>query len=71
MSLLPYIGPACALGLDSLASAAVEAALLTSAEHDDSTLTFDASFWAAMVDRSCYVMARRAGRSMLSAITSK
>lgn len=52
-------------------TAAVEAALLTSAEHNDSTLSFDPSFWAAMVDRSRYVMARRAGRTMLSAITSR
>jgi len=52
-------------------TATVKATLLTSAEHDDSPFTFDPSFWAAMVDLSRYVMARRAGRSMLSAITSK
>ena len=52
-------------------TAAIEAALLTSADHDAATLTFDATFWTTMVERSRYVMARRAGRSILSAITTR
>ena len=31
----------------------------------------DAAFWTGMVERSRYVMARRAGRSILSAITPR
>lgn len=50
-------------------TAAIEAALLTCVERDSETLSLDAAFWTAMVDRSRYVMARRAGRTMLSAIT--
>lgn len=50
---------------------AIEAALLTSIELDSETLSFDAAFWTAMVERSRYVMARRAGRPMLSAITAR
>jgi len=50
-------------------TAAIEAALLTSVEHDSETLSLDATFWTTMVDRSRYVMARRAGRIMVSAIT--
>jgi hypothetical protein len=50
-------------------TAAIEAALLTSADQDSETLGFDATFWNAMVERSRYVMARRAGRIMVSAIT--
>jgi len=50
-------------------TAAIEAALLTSAEQDSQTLSWDAAFWNAMVERSRYVMARRAGRIMVSAIT--
>ena len=52
-------------------TAAIEAALLTSVESDSETLSFDAAFWNTMVDRSRYVMARRAGRNMLSAITAR
>jgi hypothetical protein len=50
-------------------TAAIEAALLTSATQDSQTLSWDAAFWNAMVERSRYVMARRAGRIMVSAIT--
>jgi len=46
-------------------TAAIEAALLTSVEHDQATLTFDKAFWDTMVERSRYVTARRAGRSFL------
>ena len=52
-------------------TAAIEAALLSSADHDVETLQFDAAFWAQMVERSRYVKARHAGRSMLTAITSR
>ena len=52
-------------------TAAIEAALLLSSAHDSPTLTLDASFWATMVERSRYVMARHAGRSALTAITSR
>jgi hypothetical protein len=52
-------------------TAAIEAALLTCAERDVATLTLDAAFWTTMVERSRYVMARRAGRSILSAITPR
>ena len=41
-------------------TSAIEAALLLSAERDAPTLTFDAGFWAQMVERSRYVMARHA-----------
>ena len=51
-------------------TSAIEAALLLSADRDTQTLTFDAAFWAQMVERSRYVMARHAGRSMLTAITN-
>lgn len=51
-------------------TSAIEAALLLSAERDAPTLTFDAAFWAQMVERSRYVMARHATRSMLTAITN-
>ena len=46
-------------------TAAIEAALLTSADTDSETLTLSPSLWSAMVERSRYVMARRAGRSTL------
>ena len=52
-------------------TAAIEAALLTCAERDAATLTLNASFWTTMVERSRYVMARRAGRLILSAITPR
>jgi hypothetical protein len=52
-------------------TAAIEAALLTSTEQDSDTLSWDAAFWTTMVDRSRYVMARRAGRVMVSAITTR
>ena len=52
-------------------TAAIEAALLTCAERDVATLKLDAAFWTTMVERSRYVMARRAGRSILSAITPR
>ncbi len=52
-------------------TAAIEAALLTSADSDTQTLVFDSTFWSAMVERSRYVMARRAGRPMLTTITSR
>jgi hypothetical protein len=52
-------------------TAAVEAALLLGSGLDSETLTMDAAFWAQMVERSRYVMARHAGRSMLTAITSR
>ena len=52
-------------------TAAIEAALLTCAERDVATLILDAAFWTTMVERSRYVMARRAGRSILSAITPR
>jgi len=39
--------------------------LLTSADTDAETLTLSASLWSAMVERSHYVMARRACRLML------
>ena len=52
-------------------TAAIEAALLSSVDHDAETLQFDAAFWAQMVERSRYVKARHAGRSMLTAITSR
>ncbi len=51
-------------------TSAIEAALLLSAERDAPTLTFDAGFWAQMVERSRYVMARHATRSMVMAITN-
>jgi hypothetical protein len=51
-------------------TSAIEAALLLSAERDAPTLTFDAGFWALMVERSRYVMARHATRSMVMAITN-
>ena len=46
-------------------TAAIEAALLTNADTDSKTLTFSASLWSAMVERSGYVMARRACRLIL------
>ena len=46
-------------------TAAIEAALLTSADTDSESLTLSASLWSAMVERSRYVMARRAGRLIL------
>ena len=46
-------------------TAAIEAALLTSADTDSETLTLSPTVWSAMVERSRYVMARRAGRSIL------
>lgn len=52
-------------------TAAVEAALLLSMAHDAETLVFDTGFWAQMVERSRYVMARHAARPMLTAITSR
>jgi len=52
-------------------TAAVEAALLLSSGRDSDTLTLDAAYWSQMVERSRYVMARHAGRSMLSAITAR
>jgi len=52
-------------------TAAIEAALLTSVERDCETLSFDPAFWTTMVERSRYVMARRAGRPMLGAITGR
>lgn len=52
-------------------TAAVEAALLTSVDTDSSTLTFPASFWSAMVERSRYVAARRAGRSALGPLKTR
>ena len=52
-------------------TAAVEAALLLSMARDADTLVFDAAFWAQMVERSRYVMARHAGRPMLTAITHR
>lgn len=52
-------------------TAAVEAALLLSSSRDSDTLTLDAGYWSQMVERSRYVMARHAGRSMLSAITAR
>lgn len=51
-------------------TSAIEAALLLSAERDAPTLTFDAGFWAQMVERSRYVMARNATRSMVMSITN-
>jgi len=51
-------------------TSAIEAALLLSTERDAPTLTFDAGFWAQMVERSRYVMARHATRSMVMAITN-
>ena len=51
-------------------TSAIEAALLISAECDSPTLTFDAGFWAQMVERSRYVMARNATRSMVMSITN-
>jgi len=52
-------------------TAAAEAALLLSSGRDSETLSMDAAFWSDMVERSRYVMARHAGRSMLSAITGR
>jgi hypothetical protein len=52
-------------------TAAVEAALLLSSANDSETLSFDGAFWTEMVERSRYVMAQKAGRSMLSAITGR
>jgi len=46
-------------------TAAIEAALLTNADTDSETLTLSASLWRAMVERSRYVMARRACRLIL------
>jgi hypothetical protein len=51
-------------------TSAIEAALLLSTERDCPTLRFDAAFWAQMVDRSRYVMARHAARPLISAITN-
>ena len=51
-------------------TSAIEAALLLSAERDAATLQFDAGFWAQMVERSRYVMARNATRSMVMSITN-
>lgn len=51
-------------------TSAIEAALLLSTERDAPTLAFDAGFWAQMVERSRYVMARNATRSMVMAITN-
>ena len=45
--------------------AAIEAALLMSADTDSETLMLSASLWRAMVERSGYVMARRACRLIL------
>jgi hypothetical protein len=52
-------------------TAAIEAALLSSAANDAPTLAFDSAFWSAMVERSRYVMARRAARPVLTAITTR
>jgi hypothetical protein len=52
-------------------TAAVEAALLLGMGHDAETLVFDAAFWSQMVERSRYVLARHAGRPMLTAITRR
>ena len=49
---------------------AVEAAFLTSMEHDASTLKFSDEFWAQMVGRSRYVLAHRAGRVQMSSIAA-
>ena len=51
-------------------TAAIEAALLTSADTDSETLTLSPSLWSAMVERSRYVMARRAGRLILGPLTT-
>ncbi len=51
-------------------TAAIEAALLLSYPQDCPTLRFDGAFWANMVERSRYVMAQKAARSMVSSITS-
>lgn len=52
-------------------TAAIEAALMTSANNDAPTLAFDSKFWTGMVERSRYVAARRAGRPLLTRITSQ
>jgi hypothetical protein len=52
-------------------TAAIEAALLLSSPRDSDTLAFDGVFWSEMVERSRYVMAQKAGRPMLSAITAR
>ena len=52
-------------------TAAVEAALLLGRGCDAETLALDAAFWARMVERSRYVMARHAARPQLTAITSR
>jgi len=50
-------------------TAAVEAALLLSNANDSPTLSFDGVFWASMVERSRYVLAQKAGSTILTAIS--
>jgi hypothetical protein len=50
-------------------TAAAEAALILGSVNDCATLAFDAEFWTAMVERSRYVLAQKAGTSLLTAIS--